>query len=175
MGDEFAVDDESMAAMLCMGEVEGSQQDYLSQEAVGMTDPAEETFVTPALKVRQAGNPGISPQLLNFGLDVSDASLCSTLEKKFGYSQFRGDQLEVIKAVLSGRDAAVFWCTGSGKSLCYQIPALHSNKVVVVVSPLISLMEVPTLESCLFCFVWRFNPPPLLSSPPIHFRTKSQN
>jgi hypothetical protein len=56
MGDEFAVDDESMAAMLCMGEFEGSQQDYLSQEAVGMTDPAEGTLVTPALKVRQAAH-----------------------------------------------------------------------------------------------------------------------
>ena len=64
-----------------------------------------------------------------------------TLQTYFGYSNFRHGQREVCEAVLNGQDVSVFWATGSGKSLCYQIPALHTQKTVVVVSPLISLMN----------------------------------
>mmetsp|Transcript_22327 Transcript_22327/g.31981 ORF Transcript_22327/g.31981 Transcript_22327/m.31981 type:complete len:397 (-) Transcript_22327:1171-2361(-) len=47
-----------------------------------------------------------------------------------------------MHAIISQRrDCAVFWATGSGKSLCYQLPALHTNKTAVVISPLISLMQ----------------------------------
>jgi ATP-dependent DNA helicase RecQ/Werner syndrome ATP-dependent helicase len=69
------------------------------------------------------------------------ALLRKTLLKTFGYNDFREGQLEVIQALLQQRDAAVFWATGQGKSLCYQIPALHRNQVAIVVSPLISLMQ----------------------------------
>ena len=43
--------------------------------------------------------------------------------------------------MLEGRDVAIFWATGSGKSICYQLPALYSNRVSLVISPLISLMQ----------------------------------
>eukprot|EP00808_Paulinella_micropora_P026650 g235.t1 len=49
--------------------------------------------------------------------------------------------MEIIQAILEKRDACVFWATGSGKSLCYQLPALVLGKTSVVVSPLISLMQ----------------------------------
>jgi RecQ family ATP-dependent DNA helicase len=68
-------------------------------------------------------------------------ALQETLQKYFGYDDFRTGQLEVIQAALDHRDVGVFWATGSGKSLCYQIPALHTGHVAIVVSPLISLME----------------------------------
>jgi RecQ family ATP-dependent DNA helicase len=68
-------------------------------------------------------------------------ALRKTLQKYFGYADFRAGQLEIIQTVLDQRDAGVFWATGSGKSLCYQIPALHTDHVVLVISPLISLME----------------------------------
>eukprot|EP00976_Prorocentrum_cordatum_P103885 1193645-Prorocentrum_minimum.AAC.1 len=67
-------------------------------------------------------------------------ALRETLEDYYGHSDFRSGQEAVVQAVLRGRDVAVLWCTGSGKSLCYQFPALHSKKTAVVVSPLISLM-----------------------------------
>lgn len=69
------------------------------------------------------------------------ATLEKSLEHWFGHSQFRDGQEDVIQAVLSKRDCAVFWATGRGKSLCYQLPALHTGRVVFVISPLISLMQ----------------------------------
>ena len=72
--------------------------------------------------------------------DLADA-LRGTLSKYFGHEDFRGGQLEVIAAAVSGRDSCVYWSTGSGKSLCYQMPALHTGRTTLVVSPLVSLMQ----------------------------------
>ena len=66
---------------------------------------------------------------------------CKVLEEVFGYPAFRGHQAEVIEHVIGGGDALVLMPTGSGKSLCYQIPALLRDGVGVVVSPLIALMQ----------------------------------
>jgi ATP-dependent DNA helicase RecQ len=66
---------------------------------------------------------------------------CKVLEEVFGYPAFRGHQAEVIEHVIGGGDALVLMPTGSGKSLCYQIPALLREGVGVVVSPLIALMQ----------------------------------
>lgn len=49
----------------------------------------------------------------------------STLERVFGFQQLRPGQERVVTAVLAGRSAAAIFPTGSGKSLCYQLPALH--------------------------------------------------
>jgi ATP-dependent DNA helicase RecQ len=64
-----------------------------------------------------------------------------TLERVFGYPQFRPGQAEVIQAVLAGRSAAAIFPTGSGKSLCYQLPALLLPHLTLVVSPLLALMQ----------------------------------
>ncbi|MGH8354561.1 MAG: RecQ family ATP-dependent DNA helicase [Pseudomonas sp.] len=59
----------------------------------------------------------------------------------FGYSQFRPGQEAAIGAVVAGRSAAAIFPTGSGKSLCYQLPALHLPHLTLVVSPLLALMQ----------------------------------
>ncbi|MCQ2010070.1 MAG: ATP-dependent DNA helicase RecQ [Sporolactobacillus sp.] len=63
------------------------------------------------------------------------------LKEKFGYHQFRSGQQKIIQDVLNGRDVFAMMPTGSGKSLCYQIPGYLLNGTVLIVSPLLSLME----------------------------------
>ena len=63
------------------------------------------------------------------------------LQKHFGYDTFREGQETLIDAILAGRDALGIMPTGSGKSICYQLPALMLGGVTLVVSPLISLMK----------------------------------
>jgi ATP-dependent DNA helicase RecQ len=65
----------------------------------------------------------------------------SVLRKTFGFAGFRPGQDEIVAAVLEGRDVLAVMPTGSGKSLCYQLPALLGDGLTVVVSPLIALMR----------------------------------
>ncbi len=66
------------------------------------------------------------------------------LHARFGYPAFRDHQEAVIRHLIGGNDAFVLMPTGSGKSLCYQIPAMIRSGVGVVVSPLIALMQDQT-------------------------------
>jgi ATP-dependent DNA helicase RecQ len=75
-----------------------------------------------------------------FHYPVSKTPL-SILREVFGYNSFRGHQAEIVDHVAAGGDALVLMPTGSGKSLCYQIPALLRDGTAVVVSPLIALMQ----------------------------------
>jgi ATP-dependent DNA helicase RecQ len=65
----------------------------------------------------------------------------TALRSTFGFEQFRPGQAEAVAAALADRDALVVMPTGSGKSLCYQLPALMRDDLTLVVSPLVSLMQ----------------------------------
>ncbi len=65
----------------------------------------------------------------------------SALRTTFGFEAFRPGQGEIIAAILEGRDVLAIMPTGSGKSLCYQLPALVRDGLTIVVSPLIALMR----------------------------------
>src|ERR1044071_5937504 len=64
-----------------------------------------------------------------------------TLRDVFGLDKLRPGQAEVIRSVLEGENTLAIMPTGAGKSLCYQLPALHIPGTTVIVSPLISLMK----------------------------------
>jgi ATP-dependent DNA helicase RecQ len=63
------------------------------------------------------------------------------LKQIWGYDEFRSPQGEIIQCILKQRDALIVMPTGGGKSLCFQLPALISSGVTLVVSPLVALME----------------------------------
>lgn len=71
------------------------------------------------------------------------------LQSVFGFSEFRAGQEEIIAAILAGENVFAVMPTGSGKSLCYQLPAIVDGGLTVVVSPLIALMrdQVKALEA----------------------------
>jgi ATP-dependent DNA helicase RecQ len=71
----------------------------------------------------------------------SAPNLKKELQKYFGFDGFKGEQELIIKSVLDGKDTFVIMPTGGGKSLCYQLPALISDGVALIVSPLIALMK----------------------------------
>ncbi|MBA3828631.1 MAG: DNA helicase RecQ [Taibaiella sp.] len=71
----------------------------------------------------------------------SKVNLKKLLLDNFGFDGFKGEQEQIIKSVLAGKDTFVIMPTGGGKSLCYQLPAILSEGVAIIVSPLIALMK----------------------------------
>src|SRR6202034_741021 len=59
----------------------------------------------------------------------------------FGFAEFRSGQAEIVETIVAGREVLAVMPTGSGKSLCYQLPALLRDGLTIVVSPLIALMR----------------------------------
>src|SRR5690606_32393666 len=76
------------------------------------------------------GNPPNTPMTIQ-----------ETLKKAFGFTSFRDGQEPVVTRLLAGKSVLAVFPTGSGKSLCYQLSALHLDGLTVVVSPLIALMK----------------------------------
>lgn len=74
-------------------------------------------------------------------LEFPRVDLLQQLRQRFGFDGFRPGQREVMEAVLEGRDVLAVMPTGQGKSLCFQLPAMMTPGLTVVVSPLIALMK----------------------------------
>ncbi len=81
----------------------------------------------PAPSILQAPTPG--------------GDIAALLQRTFGFNSFLPNQEAVCRAVIEGRDVLLVMPTGSGKSLCYQLPALARGGTTLVISPLIALME----------------------------------
>ena len=77
----------------------------------------------------------------SYRVHMSANNPLSLLKQTYGYDQFRGQQEEIINHLIGGGSSFVLMPTGSGKSLCYQIPSLCREGVGVIVSPLIALMQ----------------------------------
>lgn len=122
---------DSLDAALANFDVDKAVQQHLSRTATALQTSTNADQAAPQKQAAKKQKVAHS----------DDSSLCKTLQNVFGYPSFRDGQLDVIQAILRGQDVSVYWATGKGKSLCYQIPALHLNQVALVVSPLISLMQ----------------------------------
>jgi ATP-dependent DNA helicase RecQ len=72
---------------------------------------------------------------------ASSDNLLAQLQEHFGFDAFKDNQDAIIQNVLAGKDTFVIMPTGGGKSLCYQLPAIISDGVAIIVSPLIALMK----------------------------------
>ncbi len=77
----------------------------------------------------------------NLNVDADIEAARAALTRIFGYKSFRPGQEEILRAVFAGADVLAVMPTGSGKSLCYQLPALCRPGLTVVISPLIALMR----------------------------------
>lgn len=74
-------------------------------------------------------------------MKYSDQDINNALKKYFGFEAFKGDQREIVKSVLEGKNTFVIMPTGGGKSLCYQLPAMMMEGTAIIISPLIALMK----------------------------------
>ncbi len=74
-------------------------------------------------------------------LTFDEMSLEKYLKQYFGFDEFRSYQKEIVQAMLDQKDVIAVLPTGSGKSLCYQLPAIITEGTAIVISPLIALME----------------------------------
>ena len=89
----------------------------------------------------QRNNTGVNRGNSHMDLEMMRKTPLEVLKTVFGFDSFSENQQEIIQTVLDGRDAFVLMPTGSGKSICYQIPSIILNGVGLVVSPLIALMQ----------------------------------
>ncbi|HMP91910.1 MAG TPA: ATP-dependent DNA helicase RecQ, partial [Phnomibacter sp.] len=114
----------------------------VAKKAVAAKKPA----TTRTSKTAKAASENINGQsIINAPLkrlkEVSRPQLEAAVHQYFGFTGFKGQQIEAIESLLSGRDTFVIMPTGGGKSLCYQLPALLCDGVAIIVSPLIALMK----------------------------------
>jgi RecQ family ATP-dependent DNA helicase len=109
--------------------------------STAIASPIPDATSAPPLKARKVVvSPESSTKVSTTTTRTRD--LRDALIQYFGYDEFRPGQQEAIQAALyDKRDVAIFWATGRGKSICFQLPALVSRKITIVISPLISLME----------------------------------
>ena len=94
------------------------------------------TTVTKKTATRKAKAISSNPEK-----EPASGQLLAQLQEHFGFDAFKDNQDAIIQNVLAGKDTFVIMPTGGGKSLCYQLPAIISEGVALIVSPLIALMK----------------------------------
>ena len=116
-----------------------------SKKAAGPQKNGTKTTKTPKKTVAASSQDAAHPQDAarngNSTGKITSESLREALQEHFGFDSFKGNQEPIILNLLAGKDTFVIKPTGGGKSLCYQLPAILSEGVAIIVSPLIALMK----------------------------------
>ena len=120
-------DDDDDELLQMMDEVENKRKRQEVHNAERL--PGSSNLAPPPCKMQRTMASDETAQLHRVLLDF------------WGHKKFRDGQIDAIKAVLCGSDVGVFWPTGHGKSLIYQLPPIFTGKTALVISPLISLMR----------------------------------
>jgi DNA topoisomerase-3 len=116
-------------------------EDYV-REVVGKV--GKTPLVTKAAMAAGVGDPQeltVRPEPVTTVPERTSESLGALLHSAFGFSSFRPNQEAVCRAAVEGKDVLLVMPTGSGKSLCYQLPGIARGGTTLVISPLIALME----------------------------------
>ena len=128
LGDDYAYEESRVVQLHLL------QQDRTTRSGQpAVTDRQSEQLANappPTPPVQEAAEDAIQPTPIHH-----------LLKRHFGYDQFLPLQEKIVTAVLEEKDALVLMPTGGGKSLCFQLPAMHFEGLTLVVSPLISLMK----------------------------------
>src|ERR1035437_9570762 len=115
--------------------------DGISQYVRSVVTKVGQTSSVQRAPVPESSKISGSSDLPNFKNLSSFSTLTELLQNAFGFSAFRPNQEAVCQAVTAGKDALLVMPTGSGKSLCYQLPGLARGGTTLVISPLIALMD----------------------------------
>ncbi|MES1923498.1 hypothetical protein MHBO_005074 [Bonamia ostreae] len=123
------------------------------KKAVLENSENSETFEKSELSINDSNKIDFDTNIDN--IDIDD-SINKALKDKFGLKQFRPGQKEIIKLVMSEESCLSILPTGTGKSLCFQLPSYLLKGVTIVVTPLISLMQdhLRNLPNCLNGKIW---------------------
>ena len=116
-------------------------ENYVRQVVGKVGEPATVTKTVVAARVADPPRLQIPLEPANVAMPLAGDSLPSLLRDAFGFRSFRPNQEAVCQAVVEGKDALLVMPTGSGKSLCYQLPGIARGGTTLVISPLIALME----------------------------------
>lgn len=101
--------------------------------------PVRKDSIGAAKKVQPAGGKTVKTN--GAASSKKKLDLHKSLQEFFGFDKFKGTQEKAIESLMAGHDTFVIMPTGGGKSLCYQLPAMISEGVALIVSPLIALMK----------------------------------
>lgn len=128
--------------------------DELSAEDIALLDVEEKNeknnFIGASKPEATAETDSINQMISDcFGDDDENEPQMEHIEclrSKFKHSSFRAKQWQIIKTLRENRDVCAVMATGYGKSLCFQFTAVYSNKITLVISPLIALMQAQVID-----------------------------